>query len=139
MESKLREKSSFVFRDYKKALKVLTNSSKQYNEIPAQYRDIALSGIVKHFEMTFELTWKLLQILLVIDGISLASLRSVIKSAFKTKIIDKGELWLDMLDDRNRSLHIYDVEKMDDMEQSITNTYVGLFTHLEKKISESLP
>jgi len=41
------------------------------------------------------------------DGIEAETPRQAIKEAFRAKIIREGEGWIDMLEDRNKTSHIY--------------------------------
>lgn len=64
-------------------------------------------ALIKIFEMTFELSWKTLQDYLKYQGIDTKTPRETIKQAFKSNIIENGELWIAMLDDRNLMVHAY--------------------------------
>ncbi len=65
-------------------------------------------ALIKAFEMTFELSWKTLKDYLKYNGIDVKLPREVIKQAFANDIIDDGQLWIDMLEDRNLMAHTYD-------------------------------
>src|SRR5690348_14559170 len=59
---------------------------------------IALIGA---FQFTFELAWKTLKDYLKYQGISVSLPREVIKQAFHYQLIQEGQIWIDMLEDRN--------------------------------------
>ena len=65
-------------------------------------------ALIKLFEMSFELSWKTIKDYLNYQGIEVSTPREVIKQAFATKIIEDGQLWIDMLEDRNLMAHTYD-------------------------------
>ncbi len=71
--------------------------------------DLEKEGLVQRFEFTFELAWKTLKDYLVFSGIVFDQVtpRSVIKQAFAAGIIADGQLWIDMLRDRNLMSHVY--------------------------------
>ena len=70
--------------------------------------DIEQQGIIQSFEFSFELSWKTLKDYLESQGVTCQYPREVIKNAFQYQIIEKGELWLDMLGKRNLLAHTYD-------------------------------
>jgi nucleotidyltransferase substrate binding protein (TIGR01987 family) len=65
-------------------------------------------ALIKAFEMTFELSWKTMKDYLNYNGINVKLPREVIKQAFANDIIIDGQLWIDMLEDRNLMAHTYD-------------------------------
>jgi nucleotidyltransferase substrate binding protein (TIGR01987 family) len=68
---------------------------------------IVIDGVIQRFEFTFELAWKLLRAKLQYNGIMADTPRAAIKEAFKAGMIADGDGWIDMLEDRNRTSHIY--------------------------------
>lgn len=69
---------------------------------------IVVDGTIQRFEFTFELAWKLAKLILNYNGVNIDTPRITIKEAFKTGLIKDGEKWIDMLEDRNKTSHIYD-------------------------------
>ena len=65
-------------------------------------------ALVKSFEMTFELAWKTMKDYLKFNGIDVKLPREVIKQAFASDIIIDGQMWIDMLENRNVMAHVYD-------------------------------
>jgi nucleotidyltransferase substrate binding protein (TIGR01987 family) len=70
--------------------------------------DLFQMALIKTFEMTFELSWKTMKDYLQHNGIDVKLPREVIKQAFANDIITDGQLWIDMLADRNLMTHTYD-------------------------------
>jgi nucleotidyltransferase substrate binding protein (TIGR01987 family) len=70
--------------------------------------DLIQMALIKAFEMTFELSWKTMKDYLNYNGIDVKLPREVIKQAFANDIIIDGQLWMDMLEDRNLMAHTYD-------------------------------
>ena len=70
--------------------------------------DLIHMALIKAFEMTFELSWKTMKDYLNYNGIDVKLPREVIKQAFANDIITDGQLWMDMLEDRNLMAHTYD-------------------------------
>lgn len=67
-----------------------------------------IDGTIQRFEFTVELAWKLLRLMLLAEGIETNTPRAAIKEAYKTAWLADGEGWIDMLDDRNKTSHLYD-------------------------------
>ena len=66
-------------------------------------------GVIKRFEFTMELAWKTIQDILNSQGYpDIKGPKPAIKQAFRDGIITEGQEWINMLDDRNKSSHLYD-------------------------------
>jgi nucleotidyltransferase substrate binding protein (TIGR01987 family) len=63
---------------------------------------------IQRFGFTFELAWKCVQQAAVEEGLECASPRAALRVAARLGWIADDEVWLRMLDDRNRSSHTYD-------------------------------
>ena len=50
--------------------------------------------------------------------------REVIKHAFKKGILQSGDLWIDMLETRNKLSHIYDAQMAQEFVEKISQKYV---------------
>ena len=82
-------------------------------------------GVIQRFEFTLELAWKTLKDKMEFDGLILDKISSkvVVKEAFAAKYIDKVDVWLNMIDDRNLLSHTYDFETFDKVIPVIQNVY----------------
>jgi nucleotidyltransferase substrate binding protein (TIGR01987 family) len=78
------------------------------------------------------------RVVLQFQGIEAASPRAVIKEAFKIRLIDDGDGWIDMLEDRNKTSHIYDEAQARAIYDKIKESHVGLFLSLDKKIQSAI-
>jgi len=85
--------------------------------------DVERAGIIQFFEMTFELSWKLIKDYLDSEGILVKSPREAIKYALQMELINGGDVWLMALSDRNLTVHTYDEAKALAVEDMIRNTY----------------
>lgn len=95
-------------------------------------------GIIQRFEFCFELFWKTLKNFLKFSGIECDSPRSSIKEAFKTGIVEDDEIFLDMLEDRNLSSHIYDDKISQEIFERIKNVYINSFEKTLKNLKEKM-
>ena len=72
------------------------------------YDDLFLDLIVKRFEFTFEMGWKAVKRYLDYLGFEEKSPRGSIKEAFAQNIIENEQVWLDLIEQRNLTSHVYD-------------------------------
>lgn len=70
--------------------------------------DIVLDVAAKRFEFTYEMAWKALKRLLDFLGIDARTPRAIFKEAYAQGLITDEQVWLDMIEMRNLSSHIYD-------------------------------
>ncbi|MBL4652734.1 MAG: nucleotidyltransferase substrate binding protein [Flavobacteriales bacterium] len=96
-------------------------------------------ALIQTFEFTFELAWKTIKDYLKYGGVEEANLpREVIKHAFNLKIIENGQAWIDMLEDRNLMAHTYDDSRARKAVEHIVSCYhkevVQLYEFLEQKV-----
>lgn len=81
-------------------------------------------ALIKSFEMTFELSWKTMKDYLKYNGIDVKLPREIIKQAFATDLITDGQMWMDMLEDRNLMAHTYDEVRALEAVDHICRRYV---------------
>jgi nucleotidyltransferase substrate binding protein (TIGR01987 family) len=91
------------------------------------------AGLIQFFEMTFELAWKMVKDYLEEQGFSeVKSPRDTLKKAFEIELITAGELWLQLLQDRNLMAHTYNEETAQEVESLIRESYFPLLTDLRQ-------
>lgn len=94
-------------------------------------------SLIKRFEFTYEMAWKLMMSYEKENGITeLVGSKDVVRRAFAMSLIDNGEAWLEMIDDRNKTSHLYDEEMAEDVIDDILHTYYPLFLELQRKMEE---
>lgn len=81
-------------------------------------------GVIQRFEFTFELFWKALKIFLGSKGIEAKTPKDSLKEAFKIGWLKEEKVFLDMLEDRNKTSHIYDKETSEEIFVRIKNNYL---------------
>ena len=120
------------FVEYKKALKRLQEA---LNE---EETEIVIDGVLHRFEFTFELSWKTMKDCLEYMGIvnKTGSPRENIQLAFKQGLIDDGEMWINIMLDRNSLAHVYDEDTSREIYDNIKNKYMIEFKKLERKLEE---
>ena len=80
-------------------------------------------AVIQSYEMDIELAWQTLKDYLNYLGYKLQAPREVIKQAFAIEIIEDGDIWLQMLEDRNLTSHIYNEAKAQEVIDSISENY----------------
>lgn len=91
-------------------------------------------GVIQRFEFTFELFWKTLKMFLQDKGVEARTPRDVFKEAFRLEWLDKEEVFLDMLEDRNKTSHIYDRETSRQIYARIKKDYVSAMNEVVQRI-----
>ena len=100
-------------------------------------KDGLRDSIIQRFEFVTELSWKLMKKYLDENLVlEVYSPRSVIKESYKQDLIENGELWLDILEDRNLTSHTYDENTANRIKDNIVNKYVLEFQKFIKRIKE---
>lgn len=124
----MKETLDYSIKQLEKAFLKLKNGA-----VSAQ-DDLDKDGVIQRFEFTFELFWKTLKIFLAYKGIETKTPRDSLKEAFRINLIEDEELFLNMLEDRNKTSHIYDESTADDIFVRIKNEYVQLIEKTIQKI-----
>ena len=92
--------------------------------------DVERAGVIQFFEMTFELSWKMLKDYLTSEGFTPQSPRETLKQAFQAELISDGATWLQALEDRNLTVHTYDDQTAQRIEETIKTNYFPLLKKL---------
>jgi nucleotidyltransferase substrate binding protein (TIGR01987 family) len=116
------------FENYEKAFRLLREALGRVDHLS----DLEKEGTVQRFEFTVELAWKTLRDYLEHTGMVLDqnTPKNVIKQAFAAKIISDGQLWIDILDCRNRLSHTYDEAAFDQAVREIAKRFLSAFEEL---------
>lgn len=98
--------------------------------------DLVVDGIIQRFEFTFEQAWKVMKLHLEDQGILDEALapRSTIRCAYKHRLIENGDLWIEMMLDRNRTSHMYDEATAIEIVKLIKEKYIHEFNKLKSII-----
>ena len=111
--------------NYQKALFQLTDAVEQHGEDSI---DIIKEGIVQRFEFTHELAWKVMKDFLEYEGYqNITGSRSATKEAFNKGLIEEGQIWMNMLESRNKTVHTYKQNILDSEFAKIIDQYLPLF------------
>ncbi len=124
------------FQNFSRALTLLREAL----AIPAnQLNDLEREGLAQRFHYTYELAWRTLYDRLAHDGIMLETVtpRSVIREAFAARLIEDGEVWIDMIGDRNLTVHTYDAARFETVVANVRARHIAAFEALHERLGAS--
>lgn len=101
--------------------------------------DLEKEGTIQRFEFTHELAWKVMKDFLEDEGISgIVGSRSATREAFNKGLITEGEVWMEMIASRNKSLHTYVDDILEKEYAVILNKYYILLEIFHQKMNQLL-
>lgn len=118
------------FANYQKALAQLGRfiAKGELNELEEQ-------GLIQCFEYTHELAWKTLKDFLENSGnTDIFGSKDVTRIAFKLGLLEDGEGWMLMIQDRNQTSHTYNPETARSIVNHITERFFALFEQLAQQL-----
>ncbi len=121
------------FYNYQKALVQLTKFI-----VKGELSELEEQGIIKAFEYTYELAWNVIKDYYEEQGeVSIQGSRDALRLAFQRGLITDGDNWMQMIKSRIASVHTYNLEVAQQINQDIHDIYFQLFIELKEKM-ESL-
>jgi nucleotidyltransferase substrate binding protein (TIGR01987 family) len=98
--------------------------------------ELEKQGLIQSFEFTHELAWNVLKDYLEWKGIfGLIGSRDATRAAFKNGLIEDGEAWMQMIDDRNKTSHSYDQQVAEAVMGDILERFHTAFQKMAKKFA----
>jgi nucleotidyltransferase substrate binding protein (TIGR01987 family) len=101
------------------------------------FGDIYLDLTIKRFEFSYEMAWRALKRYLEFLGFEPKNPRVVFKEGYAQGILKDENIWLNMIEHRNISSHIYDEYEIQEIVENAKN-YKEAFLELKKEIAEGL-
>lgn len=101
--------------------------------------EFIISGIIDKFFIQFELGWKVLKELLIYEGRSegrTGSPREIIKAAYACFDFMDEMIWLEMLQERNNTTHMYNETAAKELVDHILNGYIAEFEKMRNAVME---
>ncbi len=95
-------------------------------------------AIIKAYEMSFELAWKTMKDYIEYYGTNVENPRNTIKEAFQQQIIEDGQLWIEMMEARNKTSHTYKEDFAKQISERILNTYIPLLEKLQRVLESKV-
>lgn len=122
------------YENYKNNLQVLEKAD--HEDLS---NDFIVSGIIDKFMLQFELAWKLMKELLMFEGsrdAATGSPRQIIKTAYQYYSFIDPDVWLQMLEERNHTAHMYDEQAAVQLTEKIIHTYIPVFQQFRKDLEK---
>ncbi|GBE36961.1 nucleotidyltransferase substrate binding protein like protein [bacterium BMS3Bbin07] len=126
------EEVKYSLEKLKKAFKRLDEAVKEASD------ELDRDGVIQRFEFTFEMFWKTVKILLEYEGYRCAGPRTCVKEAARRGFLQDAEVALDMLEDRNKTSHIYDETTAEEIFNRIKELYVEVISRNMKLFEDYL-
>jgi nucleotidyltransferase substrate binding protein (TIGR01987 family) len=123
------------FQNFNKAFAQLSSAATLAGQ--RTLSDLEKQGLIQAFEFTHELAWNTLKDFLEEQGtLNLYGSKDATRQAFATGLIEEGEIWMAMIQSRNRTTHTYDPATAREIENAITTQYMGEFLKFQKRFLE---
>ena len=135
------------FSNYKKALEKLQQSIEYIREdyqneednLDEVLNEMMKEGLIQRFEYTHELAWNVMKDYAYYQGnTEIGGSRDATREAFKMNLIKNEHLWMEMIQNRNRTSHTYDKETAEEIYAAIINQYYDAFEDFKKTMQEKL-
>lgn len=96
-----------------------------------ELNELEASGMIQAYEVCYELSWNVLKDYFNYQGnVQITGARDAIREAFKYELISEGEIWMQMVTDRNLTTHTYDEALADKIRLLIRQNYFKQFESL---------
>lgn len=120
--------------NFKKAVQRLNEG---LSELEGNKSSVVRDGVIQRFEFTTELAWKATREYLMDQGfVDINSPKAVMKEAFSFGLISDDTIWIQILNDRNLTSHIYKEELADEICSRIIKTHFQELKTLSKRLAE---
>ncbi|MGL5378762.1 HI0074 family nucleotidyltransferase substrate-binding subunit [Clostridium sp.] len=126
----------FKYMNLKRAYERLVEVSNLYDG----KNDIVRDSLIQRFEFTYELTHKALREFMKYLGVTLENSfpRTIYKKAYVNNMISDDLVWINLLEDRNLTSHIYNENLADEVAQRIVDKYVDAIGELVDNLEKLL-
>ncbi|MDR9498541.1 MAG: nucleotidyltransferase substrate binding protein [Hydrogenovibrio sp.] len=122
------------YENYLKALGQLSSALSDHDE---SAEALIKEGILQRFEFTHELAWRVMKDYLEYEGHQgITGSRSACRLAFSVGLIDDGQVWMDMIESRNRTVHAYDERILEREFAKVQENYAPAFQQFAQKMRE---
>jgi len=100
--------------------------------------DLEKQGLIQAFEYCHELAWNVLKDFLQNEeGKSeIYGSKSATREAFRVGLISNGEVWMEMIKDRNQTVHTYNSETLEQIFNNIVKSYFAEFVSFKNKFKK---
>jgi len=94
-------------------------------------------GLIQRFKYTHELAWNVMKDYAEYQGNStIGGSRDASREALQLKIVEDGEVWMDMIKSRNKTSHTYNEETANEIYSKILKEYYPVFEKFRNTMEE---
>ena len=99
--------------------------------------DLKRDAVIKRFEFTYELLWKCYKKIARLQKLDYFSPKACFQFAFKAGLIEDEQLFLEIIDARNKTTHVYSEEEAKKIYIFIQENVIAALDIAAKKINET--
>ncbi len=119
------------FENYKKAFQQLENGVNYAKK--KTLSDLEKEGLIQRFEYTQELAWQTIKNFYEYIGeTDIQGSRDAFRIAFNRGLISDGDIFMQTIKSRNKTVHTYNEETANEIFHEIINNYYDVFLELRK-------
>ena len=123
------------FQNFQKAFSQLSNAATLAQE--RELTDLEQQGLIQAFEFTHELAWNTLKDFLESRGRSnIFGSKDATREGFAAGLIEDGDAWMQMIENRNETTHTFDRQVADDIASAILLRYVAEFENFKTRFAQ---
>jgi nucleotidyltransferase substrate binding protein (TIGR01987 family) len=123
------------FNNYLKAFQSLVEAVELSQQRPLS--KLEEQGLIQGFEFTHELAWNVLKDYLENKGIiGLIGSKDATRSAFNNGLIEQGDDWMKMIQDRNLTSHAYNAEIATEVVVDILTRFYPAYVNFTQKFRQ---
>ena len=120
------------FQNFKLAFYQLSAATELAQQRPLS--ELEQQGLIQAFEFTHELAWNTLKDFLASRGTANGhGSRDATLAAIAMGLIGPGEVWMDMIQSRNKTSHTFDCTTAEAVAEATTSSYVPEFKNFQTK------
>jgi len=121
------------FNNFVKALDQLNEAIELSEQRPLTR--LEQQGLIQAFEYTHELAWNTLKDFLEERGAQkIYGSKDASREAFKTGLLENGDVWMKMIDSRNLTSHTYDETTAGKIASAVIESYFAEFQALKNTL-----
>jgi len=100
--------------------------------------DLVRDAVIQRFEFTYELAWKVMKLWLESKNIDVRNPKDSLREALTQGLIDDGNGWSDLHEQRNLTVHTYNEEMAINVYTKLIERGPVLFDALDRRLQELL-
>ncbi len=102
-----------------------------------ELNELEKQGLIQAFEYTYELAWNTIKDFFEAQGeTEIHGSRDAFRLAFKRGLVEKGEVWMDMIRSRVLTPHTYNEDVAEKIATAIVEKYYPEFIALQTRLSD---